>query len=113
MPHSIEAIVDAHTNAYRSRDIDALIKSVHENIRILDFQSGEVLMEGIDEIRKRYQETFDNSPNLQLTRINRIIQGKVIIDNIRVTGLRGDTTAEGVEIYEVKDDRISRKWFIH
>lgn len=44
--------------------------------------------------------------------VQRLVQGRFVIDEEITTGLPGKGPQKGIAIYEVKDGLISRVWFM-
>jgi hypothetical protein len=103
-------IVQHQLAAYNARDVEAFVATYSPTITIMCHPSGQVLIEGIAELRKTYDDLFANSPNLHCEIVNRIVIGNCVIDHERVTG-RGDAPPfNAVVIYEVQDGLIQRAW---
>jgi uncharacterized protein (TIGR02246 family) len=101
-------VVDEQIAAYNRRDIDGFADCYAENAKV--FQSdGSLLASGRDEIRVRYGELFEQSPDLRAEISNRIEVGAFIIDEERVTGfvLPGmPSQIRAAVVYRVADDLI-------
>lgn len=111
-PVSFSDPVQRQVEAYNARDIDAFLVNYHPRVELYDLNSGQMLMKGIDAMRPRFQQLFDVSPNLNSEVTHRIIQGRIVIDHETVTGFRGDNTSFVVAIHEVKNQVITKVWFV-
>lgn len=78
-------IADQQIDAYNRRDIDRFVDCYAGNAKVVQ-SDGSILASRHDEIRARYGELFDNSPDLRAEITNRIEVGAVVIDEERVTG---------------------------
>jgi hypothetical protein len=78
-------VVDQQIAAYNRRDIDGFVACYAENAKVVQ-PDGSLLASGRDEIRVRYGELFEGSPNLRAEITSRIEVGGVVIDEERVTG---------------------------
>lgn len=110
-PFDPEAIVQAHVNGYSNRDIEEFLRYYKPNTKIYDLKTGELSMEGLEQMRQRYSQLFSVSPNLKTTILQRTVHNNWVIDHELVTGFRGDNTTTVVAIYEVFNQLINRVWF--
>jgi len=78
-------VVDEQIAAYNRRDLGGFVACYADNAKVVQ-PDGSLLASGHDEIRARYGELFEQSPNLRAEISNRIEVGAVIIDEERVTG---------------------------
>lgn len=78
-------VVDEQIDAYNRRDADGFAACYADNAKVVGLD-GSLLASGRDEIRARYGELFEQSPNLKAEISNRIEVGAVVIDEERVTG---------------------------
>ena len=72
-----------------------------------------LLARGAAQIRERFVARFQE-PNLHARLIKRIVAGDVVIDHEHVTRTfpEGTGKTELVAIYEVRDGKIAKAWFI-
>ena len=72
-----------------------------------------LLASGTGEIRPRFEARF-KEPNLHAQLVKRIVSGDIVIDQeiVSRTFPEGTGKIELVAIYEVKNARIDRAWFI-
>src|ERR1700677_4450072 len=78
-------VVDKQIAAYNRRDIDGFVACYAEDAKVVQ-PDGSLLASGHDEIRARYGELFEQSPDLRAEINNRIEVGAIVIDEERVTG---------------------------
>jgi len=78
-------VVDQQVAAYNRRDIDGFVACYAEHAKVVQ-PDGSMLASGHAEIRARYGELFQLSPDLRAEISNRIEIGAVVIDEERVTG---------------------------
>jgi|HubBroStandDraft_1064217.scaffolds.fasta_scaffold94463_2 hypothetical protein len=78
-------VVDEQIAAYNRRDIDGFVACYADSAKVVQ-PDGSLLATGRDEIRARYGELFEQSPDLRAEISNRIEVGAIIIDEERVTG---------------------------
>lgn len=109
---SAESVVQRQLDAYNAKDIDALMAVYAEDAQQFEHPS-KLLATGAAEIRPRFDARF-REQNLHAQLLNRIVSGNVVIDHEIVTRTfpEGPGKIELVAIYEVKDERIAKAWFI-
>ena len=68
---------------------------------------------GKEEMRKLYTDFFKRAGKLHCQIQNRIVYGKYVMDKELVTtSIEGRESFEGQAIYEVKDGKIIKVWFM-
>jgi len=78
-------------------------------IRKYNFGIEKPSAQGLAEVRKIYQNLFEQSPKLHSTIIKRIVFENKIIDHESITGRLGnENPIEMVLIYEVEEEKIIR-----
>ncbi len=111
-PFDPVTIVQGQMDAYNDRDLNRFLSYYHPRVKIYDFQSGELLINGIDAMRERYRKLFENSPELHAELKNRIALGAMVIDHERVSGHGGRKyPIEAIAYNEVKHQKITRVFF--
>ncbi|KIC95762.1 amidohydrolase family protein [Flavihumibacter solisilvae] len=106
-----ESLVQQQLNAYNARDINAFLEPYADDAEIYIFPD-KLLGKGKEIIRKQYTALFDGSPDLHCTIRGRIIKGNTVIDHESVTGARQPEKLEAIAIYEIKDGKIVKVYFI-
>lgn len=104
-------IVQRQLDAYDVGDIDAFLKTYTDDIEIYDHPATLVLR-GHDAMRDAYSRLFASAPELKTHISKRIEHGDFVVDHETVTGVPGGGTKSVVAIYQVRDGRIARVWFI-
>ena len=105
-----ESLVNQQLVAYNARDIDAFLSPYSDDVELYAFPD-KLIGKGKDLMRKQYSEMFKNITNLHCEIKNRTILGNTIIDHEVVTGF-GPQKLEAIAIYEVKNDKIIKVYFI-
>ena len=107
------AVVQRQLDAYNARDIEALLAAYAGDAEIFEHPS-KLLASGFVQIRERFVARF-KEPNLHARLINRIVSGNTVIDHEQVTRTfpEGTGKIELVAIYEVKNGKIAKAWFIY
>jgi hypothetical protein len=109
---SPEATVQRQLDAYNAHDLDALMAVYAEDAQQFEHPA-KLLADGAVQIRERFTARF-KEPNLHAQLVKRIVAGNVVIDHELVTRTfpEGLGTIELVAIYEVRNERIAKAWFI-
>ena len=76
----LEKVVQANLDAYNNRDIETFMKYIDDDIAFYNLGECEPYLKGKEEVRKRYQDYFDKSPNLHSEIKNRMVFGNKVID---------------------------------
>jgi len=107
-------VVNEQLDAYNARDLDRFLQCYVENVKVCAFPSGEELLEASGtNFKQRYKNLFEMSPNLNCQLVSRCLHGNIVMDQEIVTGFNNSTeTKNALAIYEVKNDKISRVWFV-
>ena len=107
-----EAVVQRQLDAYNARDLDALMATYAEDAEQFEHPAT-LLASGAAKIRERSAMRF-TEPNLHAQLIKRMVMGNLVIDQEKVTRTfpEGLGTLELVAIYEVRNGRIAKAWFI-
>lgn len=107
-----ESVVQRQLDAYNAKDVDSLMAVYADDAQQFEHPV-KLLANGAAEIRGRFEARF-KEPNLHAQLIKRIVCGNTVIDQEIVTRTfpEGTGRMELVAIYEVKDDKISKAWFI-
>lgn len=106
------AVVQAQLDAYNAHDAEALAAIYADDAQ--QFQHPDTLLaSGGAQIRARFRARFAAArPHAQL--LNRMVCGDMVIDHERVASSEADgpATLDLVAMYEVRQGRIARAWFI-
>ncbi|HEU4532074.1 MAG TPA: nuclear transport factor 2 family protein, partial [Steroidobacteraceae bacterium] len=97
--------------AYNARDLEAFLAVYSDDVEIHAFP-GRLLYKGKDRMRERYAKLFAESPRLHCELVHRTVHGNVVIDQERVTGVRGDGVIEASAVYTIAGGRIARVDFV-
>lgn len=107
-----EEIVQKQLDYYNAHDLKGFISTYSDNIQIFRLDDHSLILEGKEELTRRYRERFEvNKVHAKL--VNRMVIGKQVIDQEEVTRQTDDTITRAVAIYEVEDERIQRVWFLY
>ncbi|NMR34442.1 amidohydrolase family protein [Chryseobacterium aquaticum] len=108
---SPEMLVQKQVNGYNARNIDAFLEPYSEEIELYMFPN-QLISKGKEAMRKDYSEMFKKLTNLHCHIKNRIVNGNFVIDQESVSGMRKNQTVEATAIYEIKDNKISKVYFL-
>ncbi|WP_372367848.1 nuclear transport factor 2 family protein [Candidatus Uabimicrobium sp. HlEnr_7] len=108
---SSEVPVQAQLEAYNLKDLDNFVAQYAHNVKIHDFPSLNLTLEGRENLRAFFRDHRFNIENLHADLINRIVQGKTVIDHERVHGMKEEPVYV-IAIYEVDNNLIQNVWFI-
>jgi imidazolonepropionase-like amidohydrolase len=97
--------VQWQVNAYNARNMEAFTLAYAASATMYEYPN-RLLATGRDEIRKRYERLFAETPALHVQILHRLASGRTIIDQERVTGLSESRIFEGFAVYEVVDRLI-------
>ena len=104
-----EELVQRQVVAYNARDIIAFMATYSESILINNFP--EVLLYiGQEDMRKRYQNMFETTPDLFCEIKKRIVLKNKVIDHEYVR--KDGSYVEVIAIYEVNEGKITKVTFI-
>jgi hypothetical protein len=107
-----EQVVQRQLDAYNAKNLDALMMIYADDAEQFEHPA-KLLASGAAEIRPRFETRF-KEPNLHAQLVKRIVCGNIVIDQeiVSRTFPEGAGRIELVAIYEVKNDRIAKAWFI-
>ncbi|PUB34558.1 imidazolonepropionase-like amidohydrolase [Elizabethkingia sp. YR214] len=106
-----ELLVQQQLNAYNARNIEAFLEPYSDDVEIYTFPNT-LISKGKDVMRKSYTEMFTKLPNLHCELKGRIVQGHIVIDRESVSGIRSNTNVEATAVYEIKNHKIIKVYFI-
>ncbi|MFM9434997.1 hypothetical protein ACFDR9_002059 [Janthinobacterium sp. CG_23.3] len=105
-------VVQAQLDAYNAHDVEALLAVYADDVQ--HFQHPDTLLaSGSEAIRARFTARFaSGKPRAVL--LHRIVCGDTVIDHetVHSSSADGPVSVDLVAIYEVRDERIARAWFM-
>ena len=102
-------LADDQLIAYNNRDIDAFLEPYSEDVEVYTFPS-DLMYKGKDEMRKRYNNMFNNTPDLHCIIKTRTVQKNYLIDQEEV--IKNGKIINAVAIYEIENNKISKVYFL-
>lgn len=102
-------VVQENLDFYNQRNIDGFMSSFPDTIALYLYGKLDPVANGKEEVRKLYNELFEDSPKLHSTILHRAIIGNKVIDHESIKGRKGNKkTIKIVMIYEVSEGKIVR-----
>ncbi|MEO7485471.1 MAG: nuclear transport factor 2 family protein [Ferruginibacter sp.] len=106
---TINEVIGKQMKAYNDRDIESMMSLFCEEIKIVNFSDGNVLIDGFEECKKMYSDLFIISPKLRAEIINSITFDNKVIVYEYIFGRNGNVEKmEQVIIFEVNEEKISK-----
>jgi len=108
-----EQVAQSLIDAANARDMDGILKAYAPDSTAYALPSGEVILKGHDAIRKKFARILDPNVKLKVEIVNRIVDGKYVIDKEKISGTADGKPVEfyGTVIYEIVDGLIRREWY--
>jgi len=113
-PKTSEQVAQSLVDAYNARNMDGILKAYSPDSVAYALPSGEVILKGHEEIRKKFARILEPNVNLKVEIVNRIVDGKFVIDKEKITGTSEGKPVEfyGTVIYEITDGLIRKEWYL-
>ena len=96
-------VVDVQVDAYNRHDLEAFLACYSQDVTVQN-GNGEILMSGIDALRKQYGEWFTQYPDLHVDVRGRVVSATWVVDAEHVT--MSGNVIDGLVGYHVADGRI-------
>ena len=111
---SPEQTAQSLIDAYNSRNMEGILKAYASDSVAYALPSGEVILKGHDAIRKKFARVLDPKVKLKVEIVNRIVDGKFVIDKEKISGTSDGKQVEffGTVIYEITDGLIRKEWYL-
>ncbi len=108
-----EQVAQALVDAANARDMDGILKTYAPDSTAYALPSGEVILKGHEALRKKFARILEPGVKLKVEIVNRIVDGKFVIDKEKITGTADGKPVEfyGTVIYEIVDGLIRREWY--
>lgn len=109
-----EDVAQSLVDAYNARRMDGILKAYSPDSIAYALPSGEIILKGHDAIRKKFARILEPNVNLRVDIVNRIIDGKFVIDKEKISGTVDGKPQEfyGTVIYEITDGLIRKEWYL-
>ncbi len=108
-----EQVAQSLVDAANARDMDGILKTYAPDSTAYALPSGEVILKGHEALRKKFARILEPGVKLKVEIVNRIVDGKFVIDKEKITGTADGKPVEfyGTVIYEIVDGLIRREWY--
>jgi len=105
--------VKKQLNAYNDRNINTFLDCYTDDVEIYEFPN-KLVNKGKDELRKVYVDFFERAGKKLHCKIeDRLIYGNYVFDKeYLTTAIPGREQFTGQAIYEIKENKIKKVWFI-
>ncbi|MDM5224664.1 nuclear transport factor 2 family protein [Cytobacillus sp. NJ13] len=107
-----ERLAQQQLDAYNQQNIDEFLGAYSDDVTVMTFPGDEVIYRGKEKMRERYSQLFKNNPNQHAELISRMVKGNIVIDNEYVTGRANGQSIYAIAMYEIKEDKIQKVWFV-
>jgi hypothetical protein len=107
-----ETVVQRQLDAYNAHDVETMAATYAEDAQQFEHPST-LLASGLTHLRERWTARFQD-PLLHAELLKRTVMGRTVIDHesVRSSFRDGPGKTELIAIYEVRDGRIAKAWFI-
>ncbi len=108
-----EYLAQLQLDGYNTRDIEKFLSAYSENVEVYMFPN-ELLYKGKETMRKNYTEYFKKAgEELYCNLDDRLVYQNYVFDKESITtAIPGREKFTGQAIYETKNDKIVKIWFI-
>lgn len=109
-----EQVAQSPVDAYNARSMEGILKAYSPDSIAYSLPSGEVILKGHEEIRKKFARVLEPDVTLRVEIVNRIVDGKYVIDKEKISGTVDGEPQEffGTVIYEITDGLIRKEWYL-
>jgi hypothetical protein len=105
-------VVQRQLDCYNRRQLDEFCGCFADDAQLFELGGTAPTYSGKVEIRERYRDLFDRSPQLICKLVKRVAVGRVVVDHEYITGRLGSPDVfECLAVYEVVDSLIRRVHF--
>ncbi len=110
---SPDRVAQALVDAFNAHDIEGILKTYHPNSVARRLPSGEVILTGHADIRKKFETAFQRNPSIKVEVVERIVDGFFVIDKEKIITVTEGKKSErfGLVIYEIRDGQIVNEWY--
>ncbi len=108
-----ERVAQELVDAFNAHDVEGILKTYHPNSVARRLPSGEVILTGHAEIRKKFETSFQRSPSIKVEVVERIVDGFFVIDKEKIITVTDGKKSErfGLVMYEIREGKIVNEWY--
>jgi hypothetical protein len=111
--NAVVAVVQRQLDAYNARDLARFVACYADDVRVWRPPATQPALVGRQALADHYAAHRFNLPALHAELLARIVIGRKVIDQERITGV-SDAPIEAAAVYQVNDDGlISAVWFFN
>lgn len=107
-----ETLVQQQVNGYNARNIEAFLEPYAEDVELYVFPN-KLLSKGKEAMRKTYENLFSRHSELHCEIKQRIVNLNSVIDKESVSGIKPGQKVEATAVYEIKNEKISKVYFLY
>ncbi len=109
-----EQVAQALIDAFNAHDVEGILKTYSTDSVAYQLPGGESILKGHVDIRKKFATAFERDHKVKVEIVQRIVDGKFVIDKEKITGMRDGKPYEffGTIIYEITDGLIRKEWYL-
>ena len=109
-----EQVAQLLVDSYNAKNMDGILNGYAPDSIAYALPSGEVILKGHDEIRKKFARVLEPNVKLKVEIVSRIVDGKFVIDKEKISGTVDGKPQEfyGTVIYEITDALIRKEWYL-
>jgi hypothetical protein len=107
-----EGLAQAQLDTFNAHDLAAFLPAFADDVEIIDLLDGSVILRGIDAFRERYAAVFRDRPRVHAELVGRLVLGRYVVDQERLTDGDEQPPEAALAIYEVDGPQIVRMWFL-
>jgi imidazolonepropionase-like amidohydrolase len=111
VPPKPQAIVDLQIDAYNRRDLDAFLRCYADDVVGVLMPSGTFMFRDRDVWRDSHRQVFAENPELHCTIASRVVDGRFVVDQEVISGMKAAPPLRRAAMYEVEGRQIKRVWF--
>lgn len=104
-------VAQKQLDAYNNKNLEEFLSAYTNDVGVYQFPDS-LIYKGIDKMKKVYKEFFERSPKVICRLINRIVNGKYVIDFESISNHHSGIDFEAVAMYEVENGLIKKVWFL-
>ncbi|MGM0846411.1 MAG: nuclear transport factor 2 family protein [Bacillota bacterium] len=112
MSKKAEELAQKQLDAYNAQNLDEFLECYSDDVVVMEFPSNNVMYKGTEQMKERYGKMFHENPDNHAKLLSRIIKENIAIDHEHVTGRANGKESFAIAMYEVREDKIGKVWFV-